>query len=207
VDFRLEQWINHPAGNHAVFDPLMKHAAGWGEIIFILVVAVWFLVGWIRGLPLDRQGAITALLATGVALLANVIVAEIWTRPRPFITHPGDVTQLLPHAADASFPSDHAAAGFAIVAVLIAYRPKFGIVAALFALLMAYARVYVGIHYPGDVLAGALIGLIVGFAMVRWLSPLMLRLRELADWIIVTLRLPLPGPRPSEEPRLVIDRQ
>jgi undecaprenyl-diphosphatase len=113
---------------------------------------------------------------------------------------------LLPHAADASFPSDHAAAGFAIVAVLIAFRPKVGIAAALFAILMCYARVYVGNHYPGDVLAGAVIGLIVGVIMIRWLSPLMLRLRDLADRIIVMLRLPLPSAPSPEDPRLIADR-
>lgn len=206
MDYRLEQWINHPAGNHAFWDWIMTHAASWGEIIFIVIVGLWFLVGWIRGLPLDRQGAITALLAAGVGLLANRIVNEIWTRPRPFISHPDDVRVLLPHAADASFPSDHAAAGFAIVAVLIAFRPKVGIAAALFAILMCYARVYVGNHYPGDVLAGAVIGLIVGVIMIRWLSPLMLRLRELADRIIVMLRLPLPSAPSPEDPRLIADR-
>ncbi len=206
MDYRLEQWINQPAGNHAFWDWIMVHAASWGEIIFIALVGVWFLAGWIRGLPVDRQGAITALLASGVGLLANRAVSQIWMRPRPFITHPDDVRVLLPHAADASFPSDHAVAGFAIVAVLIAFRPKFGIAAALFAILMSYARIYVGNHYPGDVLAGALIGLIVGFVMVRWLSPLMLRLRELADRIIITLHLPLPTPPAPKEPRLIADR-
>jgi undecaprenyl-diphosphatase len=171
------------------------------------LIGVWFLAGWIRGLPLDRQGAITALIASGVGLLANRVINQIWMRPRPFIAHPDNVRVLLPHAADASFPSDHAVAAFAIVAVLIAFRPKFGIAAALFAILMIYARIYVGNHYPGDVLSGALIGLIIGFVMVRWLSPLMFRLRELADRIIVMLRLPLPGPPAPQDSELIAHRQ
>ncbi len=85
MDFQIEQWINSPAGTHGLIDGLMRSAAQWGELIFIAVVMIWFLIGWVQGLPRDRQGAITALIGAGVALLINQIILHIWARPRPFI--------------------------------------------------------------------------------------------------------------------------
>ncbi len=191
MDYRIEQLINAAAGHHPFVDWVMVHAASWGEPIFIAAVVVWFFIGWARGLARDRQGAITALIGAGVGLLINQIISHIWYRPRPFVTHPDSVTVLLNHARDASFPSDHASAGFAIAFVVFAFHRRVGIVALLFALLMCYARVYVGSHYPGDVAAGFVIGLVVAVVLVQWLGPVTLAIRQLVDRVIVTLRLPL----------------
>lgn len=193
MDYRLEQWINGPAGHHPILDSLMVHAAGWGQAIFIAVVALWFVVGWFWGSPTDRRGAITALLAAGGALLANQLVLHLWTRPRPFIAHPAAVHLLLAHTADPSFPSDHAAPAFAIALVLFAFHRRLGALALLFAALMSYARVYDGVHYPGDVTGGALIGLAVALVLLTWLAPVMERLRRMGDRAIRFFRLPLPA--------------
>lgn len=182
MDYRLERWINHPAGSHALLDAVMIHAASWGEALFIALIAVWFLVGWMRGLPRDRQGALTALISAGVALLVNQIILHLWARPRPFVAHPGTVHLLLRHATDPSFPSDHASSAFAIAGVLVLFHRRLGILALLIAACMCYARVYVGDHYPGDVAAGALIGLVLAALLVLWLDNSML-----------LLRLPLPA--------------
>jgi len=165
--------------------------ATWAEPLFVALVAVWFLAGWLRGRLLDRQGAVAALLAAGGALLVNVIISHLWDRARPFVAHPGTVHVLLAHSQDASFPSDHAAAAFAISAVLLAaYRPV-GAAALAFATVMSLARVYVGDHYPGDVLAGAAIGLIFGALLVTWLYPAASYARQLADTAIRVVHLPL----------------
>ena len=111
MDYRLEQWINGPAGQHATVDWIMRHISTWSEPAFIALIVVWFLIGWLKGLPRDRQGAITAAIAAGGALLVNLIIHSIWDRPRPFIAHPNTVHVLLSHVADASFPSDHASVG------------------------------------------------------------------------------------------------
>jgi len=158
-DYALEQWINSPAGSHHSVDAVMAVVAGWSEPIFIGVVALWFALAWWRVRPADVGGALTALLASGAALVINVIASHIWSRPRPFVTHPGTVHLLLTHSADASFPSDHAAAAFAISGVLFAFHRRLGALALFFCVLVMYARVYVGDHYPTDVLAGMLIGL------------------------------------------------
>src|SRR5919199_1930458 len=153
MDHRLEQWINGPAGFHPFLDVTMVGAAAGAEPAFIALVAIWFVIGWLRRLPMDRQGAIAALLAAGGALGANQVLASIWYRPRPYIAHPERVHHLLGHSSDSSFPSDHAAAAFAIAAVLFARHRRLGLAALALAAVVGYARVYVGAHYPADVLS------------------------------------------------------
>lgn len=189
MDYSLEQWINGPAGSHPLWDTLMIGVAGGAEPAFILLVVVWFLVGWLRRLPMDRRGAIAALLASGGALSINVILASIWYRPRPYMVHPDQVHHLLSHSADSSFPSDHAAAAFAIATVLFAYRRFPGLITLIIAALVAYSRVYVGDHYPTDVIAGAVIGIGVGYALVRWLSIIPQLIARLVDAVMARLGL------------------
>ncbi|MGH2518822.1 MAG: phosphatase PAP2 family protein [Chloroflexota bacterium] len=191
LDYRIEQWINGPAGTHAVLDKVMYAAAAWGEPLFIALVLLWFGVAWLAGWPQERTNALAALLASGGALLVNLVVSLIWTRPRPFFSHRGTVHLLLRHSADASFPSDHAAAAFAIAIVLLASHRRLGALFMAAAVVLSYGRVYVGDHYPTDVLAGAVIGLLVGLLLLTWLQPLAVLLRELADRLLALLHLPL----------------
>ena len=167
LDYKLEQLINGPAGTQPALDVVMQAAASWGEPLFIALVVGWLALGWLYGRREDRLGALAALAAAGAALAANVITSHIWMRPRPFVDHPASVHLLLSHTRDASFPSDHAAAGFAIGVVLLQGHRRLGAVALGLAALMSYARIYVGDHYPGDVLAGALIGVLSGTTLVR----------------------------------------
>lgn len=148
----------------------MRAAAGGGEVLFILVVAAWLLYGVVRNHLDDEVGATLALLAAGLALAANQLISMAWTRPRPFTSHPGAVHVLLAHPADGSFPSDHAAAGFAIALCLYLVHRRFGIAALVLAAVMSYARVYVGNHYPGDVVGGMLVGVITAALVVRLMS-------------------------------------
>ncbi|MFZ0215177.1 MAG: phosphatase PAP2 family protein, partial [Candidatus Dormiibacterota bacterium] len=73
---------------------------------------------------------------------------------------------LVSQVKDASFPSDHAAAGFAIAGIVFLRHRRLGLPLLLFGLVMDYARVFVGVHYPGDVLAGTAIGLVS--AAIAW---------------------------------------
>lgn len=193
MDYTLEQWIIAPAGHTPWLDTLARLVAGWSEPAFIALIMGWFLLGWWRGLPRERQGAITALLAAGTGLAINQGIGRLWNRPRPFVSHPGSVHLLMTHGRDGSFPSDHAVAAFAIATVLACYHWRLGIATILLAAGVCLARVYAGVHYPGDVLAGALIGTVVALVLVRGLGNGMERLRIVGDRIIVGLHLPLPA--------------
>jgi undecaprenyl-diphosphatase len=137
--------------------------------------------------------AIACLLAYGINLLIEQFVFE----PRPFVTH--KVHLLVSHAADSGFPSDHAAWSFAVLGMLLfAFLPGyistrrkrtakgqpfhrvlsrkplvFIIVAFVIGCIIGLARIFVGVHYPGDILGGAIDGLAAAYIVTllrRWLN-------------------------------------
>jgi len=158
VDYQLERWINAAAGANQPLDAVMIALAAGAEVGFVALVAAWFVLGLVRRQREDWLAAILALLASGLALLLNLVISHVWYRSRPFVDHPGTVHVLLGHVRDASFPSDHVAAALAISIVLLGAHRRLGIIAIVVAALVGYARIYVGDHYPSDVLAGALVG-------------------------------------------------
>ena len=190
MDYGLEQALNGPAGHHAFLDALMRDAATWAVPVFIAVVAAWFAVGWVRGPREERRGALTALLAAGGALAVNQGVLLLWSRDRPFAAHPGAVHTLVARSADPSFPSDHATASVAIATVLLLAHRRLGLVALAGAALVCVSRVYVGAHYPGDVLAGAAIGAGVAWVAHGPLAGPIGRVADLMDAVLRRLRIP-----------------
>lgn len=165
MDFQLEQWINRGAGSHHIVDAIMVILAQWSEPCFIALVLGWFVFGALGGRPGERQAARAALLASGLALVVNQLISHVWSRPRPFVGHPGSVHVLLAHSADSSFPSDHVAAAVAIGLVIWAVHRRLGLASLVLAAAVGYARVFVGDHYPGDVVGGAVVGLVSGAIM------------------------------------------
>jgi undecaprenyl-diphosphatase len=206
MDYRLEQWINGPAGSHPAIDAVMIAAARWGEALFISVVVLWFVAGWLLGRSRDRQGAITALVAAGLALLANQAIIHLWARPRPFVAHPDSVHRLLAHTSDPSFPSDHASPAFAIGFVLVWFHRRAGAAVLSLATLMCVARVYVGDHYPGDVGAGAVVGLVVAVLLLTVLNPVMEIVERVTGRILSALHLPARTARREYPARVSIEQ-
>src|SRR3954447_26472973 len=147
----------------------MRFAAN--DLVFVIValVALTFLVPW-RQRRLERRiGAVMATAAGGVALLLVQPISNAVERARPFVDHP-HAKLLISHARDPGFPSDHATGAFAMAMALWFYDRTIGAVALVLAAIIAFARVYVGVHYPADVVAGALIGIAV--ALILQFTPL-----------------------------------
>ena len=116
-----------------------------------------------------RRAAVAAGLSAGLGLLVGKIITEFYDRARPFVAHPGVVHLFASHGRDASFPSDHATASMAIaVALLLRRRFRLGALALVSAVILDFARVAVGFHYPTDVLGGAAIGALAALAL--WAS-------------------------------------
>lgn len=137
-----------------------------------LVRGKWRSVNGRRGVV---AAGFSALLALGIAQL----IADLWARPRPYIAHP-DVHLFISPSPDPSFPSDHATAAFAIAVALLLRHRKAGWFAIGLATLVSIARVAVGTHYPGDVVAGALVG--TAAALVLWHPSVRGPLHRLAEW-------------------------
>jgi undecaprenyl-diphosphatase len=130
--------------------------------IVLLAVASWFVRGRSNT---DHRMALYAGAASGaISVAIALVIQHFYVHQRPFVLR-GDVTLLVNHAPDASFPSEHATAAFGIAAGVGTYRHRLGLVLLALAALTAFSRVYVGVHYPADVAAGAAIGVLVALAL------------------------------------------
>lgn len=119
------------------------------------------------GVTLWKRASVAALLSAGLALLANQAIAHLWDRPRPSVAHPFATNLFAAPSTDPSFPSDHAAAAFAIAVAVLAFSRRAGIVFLAAATVIAVSRVVLGLHYPGDVLAGAVVGTLSALLVVH----------------------------------------
>ena len=171
MNYDVLKTINGLSGNRAA-DDIMKFAARY---LVFLVFALFAVLCWDQ---LRRRQFVTlfGVVATlGFAFVFGLLAAAIYPEDRPFSTHPG-LHQLIKHGAGQSFPSDHALASFAIaLAILIFVSRPWGVLLLTLASLIAFARVYVGIHYPGDVLGSLLIAGLAALVAVG-LSPMFKRL-------------------------------
>ncbi len=118
--------------------------------------------------PDNMSGPILVLAAEGLAYGAQAALKPLFNRPRPYQTYPDLRTPngVLEHDL-LSFPSGHAAVSFAAATALADYNPALAWPAYGLAALISYSRIYNGMHYPSDVLAGALVGFGVG-KFTRW---------------------------------------
>ncbi|HEX4223609.1 MAG TPA: phosphatase PAP2 family protein [Pseudonocardiaceae bacterium] len=153
--------VNGLAAHTAWLDPVLAAFALWGGLV--LLVLILGIAWW------QHRDRYWPALLTGVAAVAalgvNQLVAALWFEPRPFVALHG-VTVLLAHPADNSFPSDHAVIAGALAVGTLLFARRWGIVAAVVAILLAFARVYAGMHYPLDVIAGLAIGALVAWVVV-----------------------------------------
>lgn len=141
----------------------------------LAVFALLMLVGWWRARRDGAAAAMTALmvpLAVVVAFGVNSAVKPLVAEDRP-CRHLGFRTlEACPARGDWSFPSNHTAVAFAAAVALFFVSRRLGAVASVCALAMAASRVWVGVHYPHDVVAGAALGGLVGYlsmlALRRW---------------------------------------
>lgn len=166
--------INQWAGHHPVLDKLMAFFAQYAlELYAVLFLLTWFTLPKPES---DRRHALVVAGFSGVlALVFNAIIGQFFFRPRPFVTlQKGTFTQLIPHSSDTSFPSDHTSGSFGFAAgswrkTSFWVRWSFTVLA----ILVAIARVYTGVHWPTDVLAGVVIGIVSG--KIVWLINPVLR--------------------------------
>jgi undecaprenyl-diphosphatase len=151
------------------------------ELIYSIPLVLLAL--WIWGEADKRAGLASTTIASALAFGANQLVGLLWYEPRPFMIGIGHT--LMAHAPDNSFPSDHTttilAAGIGLIATRAA--PTWGMLLSASAVLVAWSRIYLGLHFPIDMLASALIAFLFGGVAVllvlpvnRWFMPVAGRL-------------------------------
>ncbi|WML47188.1 undecaprenyl-diphosphatase [Neobacillus sp. PS3-34] len=161
IDFNAFQTINHLAVSERILNPLMIFLAEWGEYVFFAgILFYWF---YKISENKNRRMVVEALLAACLALGINVLIGMFIYRDRPFVHH--HVNWLIPHAKNDSFPSDHATGAFVIAASIWQWKKRAGWLWLLLAAGISLSRVWTGVHYPADIIAGMLIGTGSAFAV------------------------------------------
>ncbi|PYY80210.1 phosphatase PAP2 family protein [Pseudomonas sp. TKO26] len=169
--------INASAGASMPMRTLAVFLAQW----LVLSVPLLLAVLWVFGERRQRMIVLLATLAIVLALASNLLIRELWFHPRPFMIGLGQ--NFLAHAPGASFPSDHASGMFAMAfALILAPLRKTGLVMLGLALLVSWARVYLGVHFPFDILGGCLVGL-----FSAWLVRQGLASRQLGERLLTML--------------------
>lgn len=181
MDYQLFHLINRYAGHSAILDAVARLLVSdylLPTAIGLITAGFWF----VGHTPVERrpnqravlQGGISLLLANTLVKLANLI----YFRPRPFATH--EVNLLFYHPSDSSLPSNPAAASFSLaVTVWLTHRKAGGTMLVLSAL-WSVTRVYCGVHYPLDIVAGAAVGAFAAYLIARQTPGL----NCVYDWLI-----------------------
>lgn len=171
LDWSLFHVINQFAGHSPALDAVGIFFAADAFLLYgVLVAVLWFWPAEAETRHRHQKSVINAGLALIGALVTAYLVGVFFYRARPFVVH--SVTQLFVYPADASFPSEHATLALAMTVALwrVLGRMRWFLVA--WGILIAVARVFVGVHYPTDVLAGALLGAVWGLLTLIFASKL-----------------------------------
>jgi membrane-associated phospholipid phosphatase len=152
----LFRWVNDLARDTPWLHGTARLYANQGVVLFGVLLVVGAL--WARRhslLLLVR--AVLAGVGVLVAVAVNQPIVAAVAAPRPFVVYPHALV-LVHRSTDPSFPSDHATMAGAVAVGLLFVNRRLGVLAAALAVLMAMARVYVGAHFPLDVVAGLIVG-------------------------------------------------
>jgi len=174
-NYALFLWLNAPENPTT----LLLAVAGFFAEYAIWVIPVLIGIGWLRGNEHTRKILLEATASGLAGLLINQLIGLVWQHPRPFMIGLGHT--FMPHAADSSFPSDHLTLLWAVAfSFLMHRRPRLaGMMLAVLGLPMAWARIYLGVHFPLDMLGAALVA-----ALSAWLA-----FREVRLYLPPTYRL------------------
>ncbi len=173
MDYFLFRAINGLAGHWPWLDGLMRLLVNEYFIpttMALLLVIMWF---WGKDESERVRYQHTVILTALSLITANIILKGInllYFRPRPFDTH--EVNLLFYKPWDSSFPSNPATTGFSVAVAVALHDPIWGIPFLVLASLFSFSRIFCGVHYPSDVLAGALLGSVTAWLYWRYSSRL-----------------------------------
>jgi undecaprenyl-diphosphatase len=161
----VEDLLNGLAGRSGLLDAAMRiTATDLILLVGVILLVLWF---WPSATRAANQRLVAAAAVGALAALAlGSLVGALHPEARPFVSD-GSTRLLIAHAPDNGLPSDHALVSFAVAGTLLWWRPALGRLLVLTATMIGVARVFVGVHWPSEIVVGAAIGLLAGAIAAR----------------------------------------
>lgn len=151
----IQEYVRNPLLNKIM---IFITSLGNGGLIWIAATILLLIPKKTR-----KVGIMSAVALLGSLIINNNILKNIVQRPRPFVTFT-ELQIIIPTPSEFSFPSGHTASSFAAAGVFYKNLPKkIGVPAIILAGVIGLSRLYVGVHYPTDVIAGVIMGLLLSF--------------------------------------------
>lgn len=163
LDGNILLWIQEYIRNDFL-TPIFKFITHLGDegYVWIAIAVILLFVKKYR-----KVGLMVGASLLGSLVFNNMIIKNIVARPRPYRMIE-TLSILIPEPGEYSFPSGHTSSSFAAGVVLYLMLPKkYGVPAMILAFLLGISRLYVGVHYPTDVLGGMVMGTLIAFAVVK----------------------------------------
>lgn len=160
MNLYLFQTLNQLAFKYPWLDFLGVFFAGYFQYIVVPALFIFLLFNFKYW-----KIIFLALFSGAFARMAIEIIYFIYPTTRPFALIRAN--QLISHSPYDSFPSGHATFFFALATIIFLYNKKIGILYFLFAALISLARVFCGIHWPADILAGAIAGILIALTIKK----------------------------------------
>jgi len=167
-DFQLFRLINNLAGRNALLDGLARLLVNeyfLTTIMSLILVAFWFEGQDQNQRERNQRAILRAVMALFVANIILKLCNLVYFRPRPFVGH--EVNLLFYRPTDSSFPSNPATVGFTVATAVWLTNRGLGALLLVLATLFGLSRIYCGVHYPSDIVAGALLGALSAYLVVR----------------------------------------
>ena len=155
MNYELFQVINNLAGISPILDQFMIYIVKFSAPIMAILVATLLGLGLYTKDKELTMNSIHTILLLGITLAIDQVIGFFYVEPRPFVSH--TVNLLLVHSADPSFPSTHAMGMSAIALSLFAVYKRLGSILIALTLLTGFAKIFVGHHYPIDIIGGFII--------------------------------------------------
>lgn len=151
-------------------DRTMEYVGEYGILLALVLLGLWAWWRHVRTRETKEEavagftGLVWTPLAAVVAVIVNIPIRGFVERPRPFLEHRG-LEVLIKGKTDFSFVSDHATLAMALAVGIFLVHRKLGLIGIGLAVLAGFSRVYMGVHYPTDVVGGLALGMAVALLL------------------------------------------
>lgn len=188
TDEKLFLWINGFVGQYSYLDNAIALVASDYLVpvsLTLSLIGLWFIGGDPDTRKRHQVGLFMSLTSMALSNLVVSLINIAYYKPRPFDNAELDVSLLFYQPTDSSFPANSIAASMGIAATVWTINRFIGSIMLLIVSLYAFSRIYVGIHYPFDIVAGVAIGGVMTLIVVR----LRILIEPLPTWVIKAMRL------------------